>query len=361
MHRGVLRAVSMFAAVVLLAAAGPGYDPQPYLHAQRLVDVGGRRMNVSCVGNGAPVVVLDAGLGGSAFDWRRVQQKIALHTRVCAYDRAGMGFSDPAPAPRDADAVVRDLHALLQRAAIAPPYVLVGHSLGGMHVRLFADRYPREVAGMVLVDPATEDQDVLFHRLSPGVVRLDVAEVRMHKDCAAAAARGELRDGTRAFKECGLPDAAQIRAACREQGPQVCALARLYVQQHQSARYWNELALEAAASGGRSSNQVRVEQRDYGSMPLIVLTAGRSDGIPIPKREQILVWNAWKQMHDRVAALSSRGANVVVPGSGHFIQFDKPAAVVSAVEKVVHQVRAAARPSSSQRASRVSNPDGASP
>jgi pimeloyl-ACP methyl ester carboxylesterase len=337
----VFRVTSLVAAVVLLGAAGPGYDPQGYLHAQRLVDVGGRRLNVYCVGSGSPAVVLDAGLGGSTFDWRRVQERIARRTRACAYDRAGMGFSDPAPPPRDAGAVVGDLHVLLQRAAIAPPYVLVGHSLGGMHVRLYADRYPREVAGMVLVDPATEDQDLIFHAISPAVARLDVAEAKMHKDCVAAAARGAIRDGTRAFKECGLPDASQIRAACREQGPQVCALARLYVQQREGARYWNELALEAAAGGDRSSSQVRFEQRDYGSMPLIVLTAGRSDGIPIPKREQTRVWGVWKQMHDRVAALSSRGVNVVVPGSGHYIQLDKPDAVVSAVEKVVHQVRSA--------------------
>jgi len=108
------------------------FDQRPYESAQRLVDVGnGRRMNVYCTGTGSPTVILDAGLGGFTLVWSLVQPPVATFAHVCSYDRAGSGFSDPGPLPRTTDAIVSDLHALLRGADIAPPYVMVGHSLAG--------------------------------------------------------------------------------------------------------------------------------------------------------------------------------------------------------------------------------------
>lgn len=125
-------------------------DPAPT--AGQLIDVGGRELYIECHGSGSPVVVLQAGLSGSAADWGRVAPTVAGSTTVCAYDRAGHGWSDPAAGPQDGAAIAADLHTLLDRAGIAGPYVLVGHSSGGPYMRVFAARHPDQVAGMVLLD-----------------------------------------------------------------------------------------------------------------------------------------------------------------------------------------------------------------
>jgi pimeloyl-ACP methyl ester carboxylesterase len=126
---------------------------------QRIAIGGGRKVFMDCQGRGSPTVVLDAGLGVDSQTWLAVQAAVAPHTRVCRYDRAGLGLSDPGPPPRDSAAMVRELRALLQAARIEPPYVLVGASLGGLNVQLYQSLYPAEVAGMVLVDSLHPDLD----------------------------------------------------------------------------------------------------------------------------------------------------------------------------------------------------------
>jgi pimeloyl-ACP methyl ester carboxylesterase len=124
-----------------------------------MVDVGEHRLHMNCIGQGSPTVVLDGGLGYTSVEWSGwVQPEVAKHTRVCAYDRAGMGWSEPGPDPPDATRVASELHTLLQEADEEGPYVLVGHSLAGLYSRIYAERYPEEVAGMVLVDSSHPDQ-----------------------------------------------------------------------------------------------------------------------------------------------------------------------------------------------------------
>src|SRR5688500_18438562 len=158
--RGFGRGITVILALIVgLAAAGASYeaiaaggDAKAYPPPGRLVDVGGYRLHIQCVGAGSPTVVLDAGLGGSSLDWNLVQPELGRSTRVCAYDRAGMGWSDPSPQPRTPRQIADELHTLLTNAGIAEPYVLVGHSLAGKNVRLFRIAHPDQVAGMVLVD-----------------------------------------------------------------------------------------------------------------------------------------------------------------------------------------------------------------
>jgi pimeloyl-ACP methyl ester carboxylesterase len=124
-----------------------------------MVDVGEHRLHLNCVGQGSPTVVLDGGLGYTSVEWSGwVQPEVASHTRVCAYDRAGMGWSEPGPGSPNATQTVDELHALLQEAGEEGPYVLVGHSIAGLYSRVYAERYPEEVAGMVLVDSSHPDQ-----------------------------------------------------------------------------------------------------------------------------------------------------------------------------------------------------------
>ena len=122
------------------------------------VDVGGYKLHIRCMGEGKPAVILDAGLGGSAADWNRVQRGLAATTRVCTYDRAGYGNSDPGPFPRTSSRIAAELRTLLEGARIPPPYILVGHSFGGYNMRMFAGLYPDETVGLVLVDAPHEGQ-----------------------------------------------------------------------------------------------------------------------------------------------------------------------------------------------------------
>src|SRR3712207_5081934 len=121
-----------------------------------MVGVGGHSLHINCAGQGGPTVLLDAGSGGFSAQWVRVQREVSGTTRVCAYDRAGMGWSEMGPAPRDARQISGELHTLLSKAGIEGPYVLVGHSFGGMYMQTYAARYPDEVAGVALVDSSTD-------------------------------------------------------------------------------------------------------------------------------------------------------------------------------------------------------------
>jgi pimeloyl-ACP methyl ester carboxylesterase len=123
----------------------------------RMIDVGGHRLYLECAGTGSPVVVLQSGLGESSSYWSRIAPDVAASTTVCTYDRAGHGRSDEVDGPQDGVALATDLHALLERAGVPEPYVLVGHSSGGAYVRVFAARYPDQIAGMVLLDAQPAD------------------------------------------------------------------------------------------------------------------------------------------------------------------------------------------------------------
>jgi pimeloyl-ACP methyl ester carboxylesterase len=328
-----VRALSLFAAIVLLGAATrASFDPNPYLHAQRLVDIGGRRINLYCTGSGSPTAVLDAGANDTTLAWRFVQPAVARHTRVCSYDRAGLGFSDPASSPRDASAAVRDLHALLARAGIAAPYVLVAHSLAGLYAPLYADRYSREVVGMVLVDPGVAYQRKRIAQAAPALAQLLSGVVPWDRACSAAADRGEMHSGTSAYTECMWPSDPALPSA----------LNALLARQWQRPGTWRALTSADGAADSTSSEQVVREQRNYGSMPLIVLSEQKfiDEFGALPPTQRRALLEASMQWHDRIAALSSRGENVLVKGSGHDIPIDRPSSVISAIDTVVDRARA---------------------
>ncbi len=122
-----------------------------------MVQVGNLRVEAKIEGAGSPAVIFESGFTGGLFLWGAAQSQVGKETQTLSYERAGLGRSDPGPEPRSAEQIARELHALLVAKAIAPPYILVGHSAGGLYVRVFAHMYPKEIAGLVLVDPATEE------------------------------------------------------------------------------------------------------------------------------------------------------------------------------------------------------------
>jgi pimeloyl-ACP methyl ester carboxylesterase len=164
----------MIAGLLALAIIGAVYqgvateiDQRAYPAPGEMVDIGGHRLHINCVGQGSPTVILESGLGTMSADWANVQPEVAETTRVCAYDRAGTGWSEPGPEARDPRQIAGELHTLLGNAGIDGPYVLVGHSFGGLYVRMYAARFPKEVKGMVLVDASHPD---MWTRLPPEVV-----------------------------------------------------------------------------------------------------------------------------------------------------------------------------------------------
>jgi pimeloyl-ACP methyl ester carboxylesterase len=315
------------------------YDPNLYLHPQRMIDVGGRRMNIVCVGTGSPTVILDAGLGGGAEAWARVQTRAARQTRVCAYDRAGMGFSDPAEPPRDAAAIASDLHALLHGANIAPPYVLVGHSSGGIFMRYYADRYPSEVVGLVLVDPDSEYGDEADRKIAPATAELERRNDKRLEDCAV-----DVSEGKCPF----FPSLAAYQKKLRAAGcPQIawwsCAVAEVVAKQRMRASFWHDMAFETEALD-QSYAEVRAAQRSYGNLPLIVLKDSEDGDIdygpgPFSIAQQREMWQIGVKLDEDTARLSSVGAVFVVDGSTHMIPVDRPTAVISAIDEVVDQAR----------------------
>src|SRR5213082_131637 len=187
-------------------AIASALDASHYPPPGKLVDIGGYRLHINCTGTGSPTVILDAGLGGTSLDWSKIQPAVARFTRVCSYDRAGYGWSDTGPGPRTSQQIVKELHLLLVHGQISGPYLLVGHSVGGLNMRLYAYRYPQEVAGMVLLDTTSEHQFAQFGTYPPyfppqqvsageqqlmllrgaapfGVVRLRSEERRVGKEC----------------------------------------------------------------------------------------------------------------------------------------------------------------------------------
>jgi len=174
--------IGLAVVAILLAAAGAAYqslasalDRRSHPMPGQLVDVGGYKMHIDCAGQGTPAVILESGLGDSLFSWQKVQPKIAQFTRVCSYDRAGLGYSDSSPRPRTSKDFAEELHALLHNAGIPAPYVLVGHSMGGFDVRLYTNFYRSEVAGMVLVDSSHPEQQ---KRLPPALNDMDATWLR---------------------------------------------------------------------------------------------------------------------------------------------------------------------------------------
>ena len=310
--------VGFAALILILAAAGILYqsvastlDRRAHLMPGELIDVGGYKMHIDCTGQGAPAVILESGLGDSFFSWQKVQPKIAQFTRVCSYDRAGLGYSDSSPHRRTSKNFAEELHTLLHNAGIPAPYVLVGHSMGGFDVRLYASHYRNEVAGMVLVDSSHPEQQ---KRLPPTLNDMDATWLREQ----------EFMEFTMPF---GIPrlmgfcgPGAEVRAAeCNFHN------AREGVAESKAI---SESAAQAATAG------------KLGDMPLAVLSEDPNQ--PQPDLPEDLVKpasDAWQQMQDELAHLSTRGTHVIVKNSGHFIQLDRPDVVVEAVHKVVNQAR----------------------
>jgi pimeloyl-ACP methyl ester carboxylesterase len=323
--RKVLRKmVRFFAAtlllIVLLVGVGAVYqtvtgfrdrrnNPPP----GRLVDVGGYRMHIHCVGGGSPTVILEAGLGETWLTWYKVQPAVGRFARVCSYDRAGMGWSDPSPRPRTSKVIAEELHTLLQRADVAPPFVLVGHSHGGLDIREYADLFRTDVVGMVLVDAVHPDQ---YDRFPRELRRFNEEFLRRE-----TWKRKTMPFGIpRLLGWCGSGPA-EIRTMLRtvdcRSGPWSEHLAEFEV--------WSEDAADVRAT------------KPLGDMPLIVVSHDPEQGVSTSFDRETN--RTWSELQAELSKLSSNSTQVIAKGSGHTIQLDKPDVVIEAIRNVVDECR----------------------
>jgi pimeloyl-ACP methyl ester carboxylesterase len=330
----------------------PTLDEQiaPYSKPQHLVHIeNGRTIHFVCSGHGSPTVVLNAGLEQWSFWWWVTQRAVAEQTRVCAWDRAGYGFSSPSSGPQDVIHTTRDLEQALNNADIRGPYVMVGASLGAYEAILFTDRHPQSVVGMVLVDPDIPDRAALEERVAPkyAAMRRAFGEqvMKQLQDCAAQLKSGTLKSTAPEFQRCTttrhLPDFL---------GRVKSAIARLDAD---PARLLTQASLNREQYADHDSREIINPQRHYGDMPLIVLTAGRDESAALPPgapgtdtpeklaelREQVarFLRDGWAPAHEAYAALSTRGRHEVVADAGHNIQVDKPDVVIAAILQVVNR------------------------
>ncbi|TWU11424.1 Haloalkane dehalogenase [Symmachiella macrocystis] len=312
-------ALLMFAGFVYeqfaLARIATNYPP-----SGELVDVEGRQIHMHVQGHGSPTVIFEAGLGEFSLGWHHVAAEVAQSTQVITYDRAGLGWSDPAPAPRDSDAVVQDLHAALQAQGIAGPYVLVGHSIGGVHVRMFSYRYPEEVKGIVLVDSSHEEQWETF----PPTVREQFEQVQEMLWLFSQTARFglvRLLDSDEENDESNIPKS--IRST----------------QTALSARHSQLTAVaEEMAALLPSMRQTADAAIPWGDLPLEVLSAGK----PMEttgETDAMEISQIWEKLQRDLASRSTHSKHQTLEDAGHYIQNDRPDVVIDAVLRVVEQAK----------------------
>jgi pimeloyl-ACP methyl ester carboxylesterase len=324
-----------------------------YLHPGRRVDVGGFRLNIVCRGAGSPAVIFDAGLEDWSPAWSKVQPIIAATTRTCSYDRAGNGWSDAGPFPRTSSEIVSELHALLAAANEKPPYILVGHSFGGYNVRLFADRYLDEVAGIVLVDSSHEDQDSIIASESPNAAAQWRAFLAGLRSCHALAVRGEIGRTARTEADCagqffrGLPE--------RAFSPQLNAV---LLQQARAPKQYAASLGEALMFRTVSAAQLRRARRSFGHVPLRILT-GTHHFIDTPatsaaqRAREATYERGWQALQRSWLALSSNARQTLALRSGHYVQLDQPGLVIAAIREEI----ALGRRSASAQRRRLANVD----
>ena len=269
-----------------------------------MVVVDGRRMHLLCQGQGSPAVILESGMPGASLGWTSMIEDIASFARVCAYDRPGYGWSEAGQEPRTIGNITGELRELLRTAGVDPPYVLVGHSFGGLIVQVYASRFPDEVAGMVLVDSAHPD---LARR--PG--RLEqMGRVAFRLKLLAPLGIARLMIDVPSGNPESRPGS--VRAMEKE----MLATTRSF------------RAMASEMEGLRESlNQAAENRPKLGRKPLIVLSEGR---------RKIAFWHA---MQEQFTELSDSSEWQVVDGAGHFIHQDKPGVVVNAVRRVVESAR----------------------
>ncbi len=322
--------------VTLVCAAGAIYqwistklDAKRYPPPEQLVDMGGYKLHIHCMGDGTPTVVLDAGLGCDSLEWALVQPEIAKFAKVCSYDRAGYGWSEESPYPRTSEQIVEELHALLSRSNIRPPFIFVGHSFGGLNVQLYAKRYPNEIFGLVLVDSAHEknieglppepEQSWLEKMLRSPRIGIFASQLGVHR--------------------------LLVHSSGSEQALNIPETTRNAILAHQSTTKQVRASFQEYFNFPDNLQQLKKAQLSFGSLPLTVIAAGQApntDGMPkawVQYFQKFLP--AWRLLQQDLATRSSNGDLVIAENSDHMIPLHQPEIIVEAVKRMIENNKTA--------------------
>ena len=272
-----------------------------------LVKVGDGYMHLYCIGTGSPTIVLDSGLGDSYIEWATVQNGLSKFDRVCSYDRAGMGYSDPSPARRNSVAFASELHTLLHQAEVYSPYVLVGHSMAAYDIRIYQASYPEEVVGLVFVDGSHPEQ---LQRLPPEMHVMGPEWIR----------QGRMWEFLTPF------GVARLWGICGDD-PELRAAECTFNDARENA--------EERASVRQSAEQAKLTPSKL-KIPVLVVShdpdKDADDLSPEVKQRYAVAWTA---MQDELAAISAKSTHLVARGSGHYIQTDSPQFLVNSIHDFI--------------------------
>ena len=308
---------------IFYQAVSEALDRRRHPPQGELVDIGGFRLHLNCIGQGTPTVVMDAGGGAPSITWGLVPSEIAKFTRVCTYDRAGLGWSDPNPRiSRTSQQSVDELHLLLTKAGINPPYILVGHSLGGVNMRLYASQYPEDVVGLVLVDSSHENQmtSEMWRRIKMQSWLYQV--FRVVSQVGVLRLIGEMNL---------LPILKDIKQEIQKYPLAVQTLFDTYKSFCYRPDYWATASSELANI--KKSFEGLQSVTSLGSLPLVVLSQGSKDSKMSDERFQ-----QWTSLQLDLTKLSSNSQRIVAENSGHLVQLDQPELVVGAVQRLIESV-----------------------
>ncbi len=319
----ILLAVSISLFLTLVSRAKSRLKRQ-YPPIGQMVDIGGYRLHMHVEGEGTPTVILDSGAGGIGLSWELVRPAIAKVARIVTYDRAGLGWSDPGPKPRTADMMAEELHTMLINANIESPYLLVGHSLGGVVARQFAAKYSSAVAGLVMVDSAHEQQ----------MKHLPEALVKMVDSMKGMFTVMKLMSklGLFALK----PNLVQIG----DNGK----LSSELVEQMQGVMASSDSHAEALIAESESVYAAQTQPvSTLGDIPLTVISHGQLDEHAVPPSlgQQVRdeYETAWQKLQAEIMSLSTRGRRIVADRSGHNVIFDQPEIIIESILEMIDTIR----------------------
>jgi pimeloyl-ACP methyl ester carboxylesterase len=323
------------------AAAQAPATPPPFPPPGQLVDIGGWRLHLYCTGEAKPsqpTVILEAGAGDFSVEWSLVQPKLAAFARVCSYDRAGTGWSDLGPHPRTMRQIVYELHALLDKGSVRPPWLLVGHSYGGWLVRLYASTYRSEIAGMILAEGGFDNP---WRFLNGKLVR--AAELATGKPVPDVKTSGPLQesdippDAFRRMRDAAAASVSSANEPPRDKLPADAQRMRTWVLSR-----WQHIAahvnpVEAEELAGLRAERTRGDHA-LGDLPVVVITRGIADEGG-PGGNEVELERRKKEHAELAQSLSSNGRQIIAARSGHHIQLDEPDVVVKSVRDLLGAAR----------------------
>ena len=318
--------LSLFALIAITVACSTAFNALAIHHFRttyhppgQLLEVGGYRMHIYCTGSGSPTLILDAGFGDDWFVWSKVQPELSKTTRVCSYDRAGYGWSDLRPGPRDANQIADELHQLLQQAGITGPIILMGHSIAGLYIRAYTVRYPQKVSGLIFVDSSIplQDERPAFRATSLGPGKIFLLKLALLA---------------------GLP---RLLGLCSDPVPGFDAETGRILAQNRCALH---VPVLGEAENFHQSGEETIHAGPFGALPILILSedtshAGSPQAANQSEKEFALEWNP---MQEDLKSLSTRSRRIIAKGSSHYVQIDRADLINREVPIFIQQIRGSA-------------------